>query len=178
MSETNKNAVSTPDAAPVCPEAAIAAEALRAKRRRLLISAGVALPSVLTLTSGASVAYASTLVARFTSTTDQYYRLPVYEGKTKGNIVHCVNTPQTSCTDAAAKDATDSSIWIANDGTRMVAGPYSQVNVSGGKKAYGLVYIDKKGTIATLDPNGNPDLFYATTAAVESIMGANFSKLG
>jgi len=177
MSETNKNAVSTPDAAPACPDAAIAAEALRAKRRRLLISAGVALPSVLTLTSGASVAYASTLVARFTTTSDQYYRLPVYEGKAKGHTVHCVNTPQNACTDGIG-NAADSSIWITGDGSRMVAGPYSKVDVSGGRKAYGLVYIDKKGTIATLDPNGNPDLFFATTAAVESIMGANFSKLG
>ena len=177
MNDTNKNAVSAPDAAPVHPDMAIAAEALRAKRRRLLISAGVALPSVLTLTSGASVAFASTLVARFTSTTDQYYRLPVYEGKAKGHTVHCVNTPQTACTDGAGKVA-DSSVWIGGDGSRMVAGPYSQVNLSSGQKAYGLVYIDKKGTIATLDPNGNPDLFFATTAAVESIMGASFSKLG
>jgi len=156
------------------------AAAHRAKRRRMLLAAGAAVPTVLTLTSGASVSAASLAPTRFTTAPDKFYRMPVYDGKTKtGNkTVHCVNTPQSKCTDGNGK-APDGSVWVQNDGTRSVTGPFSQVNnVTSSQKSYGLVYVDKKGTIITLDPNGDTSLVTTTQSGMDSIIGAQISKLG
>jgi hypothetical protein len=157
-------------------------------RRRMLRAAGVALPSVLTLSSGAAVAAASTLAClanqptttaqRFTSTSDKWARVQVYDGKVKGDAAHCVNTPQASCTYGSGK-AKDGSIWVENDGTRMTAGPFTTVNnVSQQPKSYGLVYVDRNGTIVTLDPNGDTSLVNTTTSCMNSVIGSQISKLG
>lgn len=171
----------TPPEHPVAESSpANAAAAHKAKRRRMLMAAGAAVPTVLTLTSGASVAAASLAPTRFMSAPDKYYRMPVYDAKTKqgNNTVHCVNTPQSKCTDGNGQ-APDGSVWVQNDGTRSVAGPFSQVkNVTGSQKTYGLVYVDKKGSIITLDPNGDTSLTYCTTSGMNSIIGAQISKLG
>jgi hypothetical protein len=180
-------------------------------RRRLLLAAGAALPSILTLSSGAQAAAASNIVclakqgtppARFVEdgdyakTNDGWLRAPVNFGQYDGTPANCVTSPQTSCiafSPSSAKDASalpvpsgggpvgnaePGSIWIVQ-GNRMTSSMHTPiVNVSLGKKHYGLVYVDQTGTVATLDPNGSPSLSAVTTSCWASIMGGSISKLG
>ena len=84
-------------------------------RRRLILAAGAALPSVYTLSSGAQTAAASNLVClakqggplpvRFTSDDDYvrwpdgWLRSPVNFGDYDGAPADCVTSPQTSCSE-------------------------------------------------------------------------------
>jgi hypothetical protein len=82
-------------------------------RRRLILAAGAALPSVYTLSSGAQTAGASNLAclakqgtapARFVSQEDyarwpdNWLRAPVSYGDYDGATADCVTTPQSACT--------------------------------------------------------------------------------
>src|SRR5258708_6039125 len=79
-------------------------------RRRLILGAGAALPSVYTLTSGAQTAAASVLhctvanppsnLQRFTLADDQWYRNKTYAGKQGFDPAYCVSSGSLSCTDA------------------------------------------------------------------------------
>lgn len=157
-------------------------------RRRLLLGAGAIVPSVYTLTSGATVAVASNLKCwanqpasapnRFTAGDDGWYRSQVYDGKFGSEKAHCVSSPQSACVDSSGK-AKDGSVWMVDDGSRVTSGPYSQVtNVSSGPKSYGLVYVDQQGTVSTHDPNGKPGLNYVADSCWNSILGGRISKLG
>jgi hypothetical protein len=116
--------------------------------------------------------------ARFVDTQDKWVRAQVYDGKVSGRAAHCVSTPQTSCTDGAS-GGNPGSVWIKSDGSRIVAGPGSQVsNVSSRPQAYGLVYIDKNGTYNTLDPNGDTSLSWASIACYSSVLASPISTLG
>jgi len=175
---------------PISAEAAVAtppAGTPNAARRRLMLGAGAILPSVYTLSSGAQTAVASTLACfntsgtaptRFVDTQDKWFRSQVYDGTNSGRASHCVSTPQNVCTNGAG-GAPAGSVWVKNDGTRFVAGPGNQVNnVTSQPKSYGLVYVDRQGTINTLDPNGNTSLSYASIACYNSILGSRISTLG
>lgn len=170
------------------PATAPRTAAPNAARRRLMLGAGAILPSVYTLSSGATTAAASTLAcfnttstsapARFVDTQDKWYRAQVYDGKNGGNMAHCVSTPQNSCTNGNG-GAPSGSVWVRNDGSRFVAGSGNNVNnVTTKPKSYGLVYVDQNGSVNTLDPNGNTSLSYASLACYNSILGARISKLG
>jgi hypothetical protein len=92
-------------------------------RRRLILAAGAALPSIFTLSSGAQTAAASTTVClarqgaappRFVEdgdlarTSDGWLRAPVNFGQYDTTPANCVTSPQTSCvafTPSSAKDA-------------------------------------------------------------------------
>jgi hypothetical protein len=157
-------------------------------RRRLLLGA-VAVPSVYTLTSGAQTAAASVLscaanaappsASRFTTHADTWTRKQVYMGKLANDTAYCVTWNQSSCVNALSPDkASDGSVWIHNN-ARMVSGPNQTVVKLGSKpQAYGLVYVDAKGTITTLDPNGNPDLHAASGSCAASMFGGVKSLLG
>ncbi len=157
-------------------------------RRRLLLGA-VAVPSVYTLTSGAQTAAASTLhcvdtaapttALRFTTHADAWTRKQVYIGKLTNDTAYCVTWNQSSCVNALTPNkAADGSVWIHNN-VRMVSGPNQTVgNVGSKPQAYGLVYVDAKGTITTLDPNGNPNLYGASGSCYASMMGGAKSLLG
>ena len=154
-----------------------------------MFGAGAVLPSVLTLSSGAAMAAGSTSAcltqtststppARFVDTQDKWFRAQVYDGKSGGKAAHCVTTPQNSCIDGTG-GGNVGSVWIKSDGSRIVAGPGTQVsNVSSRPQAYGLVYVDQSGTVNTLDPNGNTSLSYASIVCYNSILGARISTLG
>ncbi|MEP7276859.1 MAG: hypothetical protein ABI812_10920 [Betaproteobacteria bacterium] len=165
-----------------------AAAGPNAARRRLMLGAGAIVPSVLTLSSGAAIAAASsthclntaagTPPQRFTGSQDKWFRAQVYDGKATGKSAHCVTTPQTTCTDGNG-GGQPGSIWVKDDGSRMMAGPGNDVkNVTSAPKSYGLVYVDQQGTVNTLDPNGNPALSYASIACYNSVLGTRISKLG
>jgi hypothetical protein len=158
-------------------------------RRRLLLGA-VAVPSVYTLTSGAQTAAASVLhcvatsgtatpASRFTTHADAWTRKQVYMGKYTSDTAYCVTWNQSSCVNALNPDkAADGSVWIHNN-VRMVSGPNQTVAKVGSKpQAYGLVYVDTKGTITTLDPNGNPNLYAASGSCMASMLGGAKSLLG
>jgi hypothetical protein len=102
--------------APKVPETAAGAD-LRAEstakaRRRLILAAGAALPSVLTLSSGAAQAATSNVVCMarqgtppprfvddgdFARTKDGWLRAPVNFGAYDGTPANCVTSPQSSC---------------------------------------------------------------------------------
>ena len=156
--------------------------------RRRLLRTGVLVPSVYTLAGGAATAAASTLscvnmtaattTTRFTAASDKWYRLQVYDGKANGQAAHCVSSPQNTCVDGNG-GAQSGSVWVKNDNSRFYAGPGNQVNnVTARPTSYGLVYVDKKGTIMTLDRNNNPDLGIAYFACAQSLIGARISTLG
>lgn len=164
------------------PDSSVAAQSRvaghRKARRRLILAAGAALPSIWTLSSGAQTAAASNRLcwthqseptpARFTPSSDTWYRAPVYVGDHNGTPAYCVSPRQSECADGAtdsvrtnppaslvgpqAGNAREGSAWIVN-GTRVTAGPGTQItNVGRGPPQYALVYVDQTGTISTLDP--------------------------
>jgi hypothetical protein len=177
-----------------------------AARRRLILAAGAVLPSVYTLTSGAQTAAASSLrcwanggdtpPVRFTPAEDNWVRAKVYVGKSDdGRAAYCVSTPQNSCISRLDADkAADGSVWIVMNrgiwgvgpglsqvsGSRIVAGPNTKItNVRRTNPAYGAIFVDEQGTIATLDPSGSPaDLRPVAQSCFTSILGGRISKLG
>src|SRR5438270_10794678 len=96
---------------PLVPESIVGTDGSAAPnkaRRRLILAAGAALPSVYTLSSGAQTALVSNLScwaktptppARFTPTDDDWYRAPVYTGDYDGTPAYCVSVPQSACLD-------------------------------------------------------------------------------
>jgi hypothetical protein len=170
-------------------------------RRRLILAAGAALPSIYTLSSGAQTAVASNLVCiakqgthppRFTSTADNWVRSPVTVGDYDGTPADCVTSPQSACSDSpsnwrgvanplaepAASEAQRGSVWIVQ-GNRVVASPGVHItNIDPRRKHYGLVYVDQAGTVSTLDPNGALHLSPATTSCWASVTAGRVSKLG
>ena|SRR5215471_18712222 len=161
-----------------------------AVRRRLLLAAGAALPSVYTLTSGAQTAVASNLRCwgnpgatppqRFTASDDSWYRSPVYTGQYKGNAAYCVTSPQSACIDSPMHPdhGADGSMWISS-GNRITVGPGDNVtNVGPAPSKYGLVYVNNQGTVKTLDPNGNPNLQPLHDSCWTSMLGGRTSMLG
>ena len=160
-----------------------------ARRRRMVLGAAGALPTVYTLSSGAASAATSALACwdnaragtaptRFTALDDKWYRLQVYDGKYQGNAVHCVSSPQTACV-GSGSIAKDGSIWISEGGNRVTAGMGTTVNqVTSAPKSYSLVYVNREGTISTLDPNGQLGLSVSTDSCWTSVMGGRISQLG
>jgi hypothetical protein len=170
-------------------------------RRRLILAAGAALPSVYTLASGAQTAIASHLTcaakeptippARFTDAPDSWYRAPVSVGDYDGTPAHCVTMPQAACADPAiatpktplaepgAKNARDGSVWIIQ-GNRVISNPHVPItNVTPVPRRYGIVYVDQAGTVATLDPNGATNLTPVHTSCWASVvLGGRLSRLG
>jgi hypothetical protein len=86
---------------------------------------------------------------------------------------------QAACIDPTNPNkAAAGSIWIVN-GERIVAGagiPIEQV--SAGSHAYGLVYVDQQGTMATLDPDRSQHLRPVREPCWNSIIGGRISPLG
>lgn len=131
-----------------------------AGRRRMLLRAGAVVPSVLTLSSGASAAVTSNLRCwanpattpqRWTSADDTWYRKQVYDGSSQSYTVHCIMNPQSGCTDGS-NTAPSGSLWIRDDGvTKVTAGSGTQVT-SVHQGTYGLIYVDQDGQMVTLDP--------------------------
>jgi hypothetical protein len=155
-------------------------------RRRLLLGAAAALPSVYTLTSGAQTAAISAFhclaatppanLSRFTTQSDTWVRKQVYVGKRGNDKAYCVTWNQSGCMNALYPDkAAQGSHWIVN-GIRYTAGTTDVNHIGSAPQAYGLVYVDAKGIIQpTLDPNGNPSLQPATASCAAS-MGLSAAK--
>jgi hypothetical protein len=192
---------------PQVPESSVAAESRTAgpskARRRLILAAGAALPSIYTLSSGAQTAIASTMVCiakqgtpppRFTSKPDNWVRSPVKVGDYDGTPADCVTTPQSTCADRVrlgwrdgdnppldepgAGKARDGSVWIVQ-GNRVISSPNVQIaNVGPVPRHYGLVYVDQGGTVSTLDPDGALQLTPMTTSCWASTMAGRGFKLG
>lgn len=159
-------------------------------RRRLILAAGAALPSIYTLSSGAQTAAASVLCsarqpqtapAAVTSTRDTWYRAPVYVGEYNGTKAYCVSSPQTDCAPGSgaspsarlvepqASRAQEGSDWIVN-GTRVTAGPGTQItNVGQTPRQYALVYVDQTGTISTLDPTKAGNMNWVSASCWASV---------
>src|SRR5947199_6723101 len=84
-------------------------DAKRATRRRLLLGAAAALPSVYTLKSGAQTAVTSAIACaaqpapyglpRFPPADYIWYRMPVYKGRLANDDAYCVMWTQSSCVD-------------------------------------------------------------------------------
>jgi hypothetical protein len=169
-------------------------------RRRFLLAAGAALPSVYTLNSGAQTAIASNLACwakepkappvRFTSSNDNWLRAQVYTGDYNGTPADCVSSPQAECiarsmgrrfdpnAPAVSDNAGDGSVWIVQ-GNRVTSGPTVQITKAGlGPPQYGLVYVDETGSVATLDPKWTGDLRMVTQSCWTSVLGGRVSKLG
>ena len=162
--------------------------AKRATRRRLLLGAAAALPSVYTLKSGAQTAVASAIACttrpaplglqRFTPADDTWVRKHVYKGQLANDDAYCVMWTQSSCVDPMnATKANPGSVWM-HGGSRVYAGSGTNITkvTSGGP--YGLVYVDKMGTVKTLDPNGDTSLNPIVDSCWASIAGRNQSLLG
>lgn len=190
------------------PDSTVAGERRLAEhskvRRRLILAAGAALPSIYTLSSGAQVAAASNMACwanqpatapnRFTTAPDNWYRSEVYVGDHKLSPAYCVSDRQENCIGSGfdlnsdtkpgptsvprADKGREGSVWIV-DGTRTQAGPTMQItNVRGSYKNYGLVYVNKDGTVATLDPTVGSNLNPVAGTCWTSILGGRISKLG
>jgi hypothetical protein len=153
-------------------------------RRRLLLGAG-ALPSVLTLSSGAMAAVGSTCVRpparapqQFTTHEDGWVRAIVREGDQGSMTAYCVSSRQSDCVDGFNADhAGDGSRWlVTGTGDRMTATDFSPVRLHN-RRAYGLVYVDSEGTIATLDPTSHPGLSPVTQSCWTSL-AARGMRLG
>lgn len=177
-----------------------------AKRRRLLAGAAAVLPSVYTLASGAQTAVASQVACwaneqqqppgRFITGSDTWFRAKVYLGTYDGYPAYCVSTPQRACVDPFHPgEAADGSVWIVGRtrfmpgfrvggglqeyGLRVTAGPGVPITqVTRAPDTYGLVYVDQQGTIATLDPNGSPDLRPVAASCWTSMLGGRIFSLG
>ena len=78
--------------------------------------------------------------------------------------------------------AAPGSVWIVN-GQRVIAGnPGANLgqhrSVSSAPQAYGLVYVNRKAQINTLDRNGRSTLRSVADSCWNSIMGGRISQLG
>jgi hypothetical protein len=174
----------------------------QAVRRRLLVGTVAVLPSVYTLSSGARTAVASNLrcwnraqshggrelvgtpggddeAARFSMMNDEWLRKQVYTGMGGGHPAYCAMSNQAACIDPAQPSkAAQGSVWIIN-GERIVAGAGIEIDqVSASPQAYGLVFVDQQGTIATLDPERTADLRPVKEPCWTSMLGGRVSNLG
>jgi hypothetical protein len=161
-------------------------------RRRLLLGAAGIVPSVYTLTSGAQVSAASAIVCLQASEDanptrfmpgngDPWLREPVQMGRFEQRNTYCVSTPQADCMNGFNPgDAGQGSQWIVEgvDGNVVTAGPGAPIQVSSGHHSYGLVYVDKDGTITTLDPGYTGDLYPTTKSCWASVLSAQGNRLG
>ena len=164
-------------------------DAKRATRRRLLLGAAAALPSVYTLKSGAQTAVISAIACatqpapyglpRFPPGDDIWYRMPVYKGQLANDDAYCVMWTQSSCVDPMnVTKANPGSVWM-HGASRVYAGNGTNITNLSSPGAYGLVYVDKTGVIRpTLDPNGNTALNPVVDSCWASIAGRNQSLLG
>jgi hypothetical protein len=106
------DAAGAPKASESIVDADLRADSTAKARRRLLLAAGAALPSILTLHSGAAAAATSSIVCfaregtpppRFVDdgdyarTKDGWLRAPVNFGEYDGTPANCVTSPQSSC---------------------------------------------------------------------------------
>lgn len=173
--------MTSPDTPPPEPTA------LRASRRRLLLGATGALPSVLTLSSGAQAAILSHLSCikppaqmpeRFTPTDDGWVRAQVQVGNYQGMQAYCITTPNSGCVDMANPSrAAQGSEWIVG-GSPMTSSSLSQVNVSSGQHAYALVYVDQHGAMTMINPRENTNFVPVADSCWTSVIGGSVSKLG
>lgn len=171
-------------------------------RRRLMLGAAAVLPSVYTLTSGARQAATSSGnceepsgrdrmhdmgkgkhtadAALFTLQRDGWLRREVYYGVSHGQEAYCAMSDQAACMDKMAPDeAATGSVWIALDGYRFTVTSNAQITrISPRPSAYGLVFVNQEGTIATLDPDGRDDLYPVKETCWSSILGGRGSMLG
>lgn len=169
---------------PALPQNVPAAATPSRARRRLLLGAG-ALPSVLTLSSGAQAAAASTLrclatnqpAQRFVPNDDNWVRAQVPVATyNSSRPAYCVTSPTNACVDIS-QNAVPGSHWVV-DGNTMTADTQNLLKVQSQQRSYGLVYVDQAGSIATLDPAGNGNLTPVTDSCWASIMGGRTTNLG
>ena len=161
-------------------------------RRRLMLGAAAALPSVFTLTSGAQTAVASNTrcwskvdfrhirdAPLLSTTHDEWLRKDVYYGLHQGMPAYCAMEDQATCIEPMRPGtAAIGSVWIV-DGARVVVGPQTSITqVSSGPQGYALVYVDQEGTIATLDPDTMKDVQPVRETCWTSILGGRISPLG
>jgi len=164
------------------PPQTSAGQPIRA-RRRLLLGATGALPSVLTLSSGAQAAAASTLrclasnepAARFVPADDHWVRAQVPVATYNNRPAFCVTSPTNACVDYRQM-AVPGTSWVV-DGRTMTADAQTQMQAQP-QKWYGLVYVDQTGNVATLDPSGDGNLVAVTDSCWNSILGGRTSSLG
>jgi len=152
-------------------------------RRRMLLAAGGALPSVLTLSSGAVAAGGSNLVCllnqskqnpqRFTAGEDNWVRAQVNVAAYENRPAYCITTPSSSCVDGN-NQAIPGSTWVV-DGNNMTAGLQNNLQVLN-TRAYGLVYVDNTGSIMTLDKHSN--LVAVQDSCLTSLLGGRTMNLG
>jgi hypothetical protein len=168
---------------------------IRARRRRLLLGAA-AVPTVYTLMSGAGVAAASlncwdatptqtTTPQRVTLGPDQWYRAPMKSGtQWPGNtqMAYCMKDPKdqlSGCTDPLSPDQSAASTYWWTNGQRTLEaqGGVRHIPKTSG---YGLLYVDRTGTVQAFDPQAHPgvELKYASIACMGSITLATKSMLG
>lgn len=155
-------------------------------RRRLIVGAASVLPTVYTLSSGAQTATASNARClrdpplepeRFAPTRDEWLRAPVYVGSYQGQAAYCITSPQELCVDVwNPNQAATGSQWIV-DGSIVTAGPGTTIDLSKAGRQYGLIYVDREGTIAALDPSAAPDIQPSTASCWASVMGSWNAKL-
>ncbi len=150
-------------------------------RRRLVLGAGAVIPTFYTLSSGAQTAGQSLTcvqraalapqqqVARVTSAPDQWYRKPIVSGKKGNTMGYCIMDKQGDCPDPFKTTmSAPQSVWYTNNQRTVVNG--GDIKQLGSyPKGYGLVYVNKDGTLATLDPNGQPDLAQVSNACIQSV---------
>jgi hypothetical protein len=159
-------------------------------RRRLIV--GAAVPTLYTLSSGAALARTSATGAclqepevppqRFTGTRDNWLRAPVYVGRydsQSGPAAYCVTSPQEMCTDVwnPNKGALGSE-WVDGSGNMHIVSDSEPVYMNQANRQYGLIYVDREGTIAALDPHAASDVMPATESCWASVMGSFNAKLG
>jgi hypothetical protein len=151
-------------------------------RRRMLLAATGALPSVLTLSSGAASAanYLACMLnqpnpmpQRFTPGEDNWVRAQVNVAAYENRPAYCITTPSSSCVDGG-NNAIPGSTWVV-DGNKMTAGIQNNLQVLN-QRAYGLVYVDRTGSIMTLDKNSN--VYPLQDSCWTSIMGGRTMNLG
>ena len=116
--------------------------------------------------------------ARFSMANDEWLRKQVYTGM-GGGTAYCAMSNQAACIDPAhPTKAAQGSVWIVN-GERIVAGAGIEIDqVSASPQAYGLVFVDQQGTIATLDPERTADLRPVKEPCWTSMLGGRVSNLG
>jgi hypothetical protein len=149
----------------------------------MLLAAGGALPSVLTLSSGAASAASSHLSCllnqpnpaptRFTPGEDNWVRAQVNVAAYENRPAYCITTPSSSCVDGTNK-AIPGSTWVV-DGNKLTAGMQDNLQVLN-QRAYGLVYVDNSGSIMTLDKRSN--LYPLQDSCWTSMMGGRTMNLG
>jgi len=155
-------------------------------RRKLLLGATGALPSVLTLSSGAQAAIASNLrcltppqqmPTRFLPQDDNWVRAQVHVGELHGRPAYCVAAQQDGCLDPMVPNhAAPGTPWIV-DGQQMTAGMDTDLHVAD-DRAYGLVYVDRGGSITALDSRAGIGLQPVTDSCWVSVLGGRTSRLG